>query len=484
MSDPVALRRVADRVGGRIIGDPATPISDVTHDSKAVAPGSLFVAVRGARVDGHAFIAAAIEAGAAAVCVEAEDEYPVPALVVPDTRRAMGPAAAVVYGDPARNLALIGVTGTNGKTTVTHLLEAIAGAAGLVSAVVGTVGARIGGRAVAVERTTPEAPDFQRLLAEMVGAQVELAAVEVSSHALALSRVEGAQFTVAAFTNLTQDHLDFHADMEAYYLAKASLFVPERARRAVIWMDDPAGRRLAGETPLPVTTVGAGPGNDYGVARQELDLGGSSFVIIGEGVDTAVRLPLAGGFNVANALIAAACARSVGVGWEAIADGLESVAPIPGRFEFVETDSPAAVVVDYAHTPDGVVSVIEAARNLAGEGRIIVVVGAGGDRDRAKRPLMGAAAAQADLAFITSDNPRTEEPAAIIGDVLTGTGGGRARIVAQPDRRAAIASALAEAAPGDVVLILGKGHEQGQEFDGVTIPFDDRIVAREEAGRR
>jgi UDP-N-acetylmuramoyl-L-alanyl-D-glutamate--2,6-diaminopimelate ligase len=334
-----------------------------------------------------------------------------------------------------------------------------------------------------VARTTPEASDFQRLLARMVEAGVEVAAVEVSSHALALGRVAGSRFAVAAFTNLSQDHLDFHPDMEAYYRAKASLFVPELAERAVIWVDDPAGRRLAAETSLPVVRVGRGPSAEVTAGDLAMSLEGSSFVLAGVGEAVRVRLRLAGEFNVANALVAAGIAAALGIPSVSIAAGIGSLATVPGRFEIIDTGKAFTVVVDYAHTPDGVAAVIGSARRLAGGGRVIAVVGAGGDRDRAKRPLMGAAAAAADLAFITSDNPRSEDPAAIISQVLLGAASGPAEVRVEADRRRAIHDALEAARPGDVVLILGKGHEQGQQFADRVLPFDDRVVAREEAGR-
>jgi len=334
-----------------------------------------------------------------------------------------------------------------------------------------------------VSRTTPEAADFQRLLARMVEAGVEVAAVEVSSHALSLGRVAGSRFAVAAFTNLSQDHLDFHADMEAYYQAKASLFVPGLAERAVIWVDDPAGRRLAAETSLPVTSVGRIGPAEITASDVELRLGGSRFLMVGTGAPVPVRLALAGEFNVANALVAAGVATALGIPADSIAAGIAAVATVPGRFEIVETEKDFTVVVDYAHTPDGVAAVIGTARGLAGGGRVIAVVGAGGDRDRGKRPLMGAAAAAADVAFLTSDNPRSEDPAAIIDQVLAGAGSGRAVVRVEADRRRAIRAALAAAHRGDVVLILGKGHEQGQQFSDRVLPFDDRVVAREEAAR-
>ncbi|MBM3694474.1 MAG: UDP-N-acetylmuramoyl-L-alanyl-D-glutamate--2,6-diaminopimelate ligase [Actinobacteria bacterium] len=481
--DPVRLGTLADLVGGGVVGDPNVLVSDVTHDSRAAGPGVLFVAVRGFSVDGHRFVAAARAAGSPAVCVEADPGDGGPALVVSDTRAALGPLASQVHGDPSHRMRLVGVTGTNGKTTVCHLVESIVAAAGLMPGRVGTVGARIGEAEVPVPRTTPEASDFQRLLARMVAAGVGVAAVEVSSHALTLGRVAASRFAVAAFTNLGRDHLDFHRDMEDYFRAKASLFVPELARRAVIWVDDPWGARLAREARLPVIRVGRQSPAEITAAEVDLRLSGSSFLLVGWGAPTPVRLRLAGEFNLANALVAAGIAAALGIGADSIAAGMGEVAGVSGRFELVETGRDCTVVVDYAHTPDGVEAVIAAARRLAGGGRIIAVVGAGGDRDRAKRPLMGAAAAAADLAFITSDNPRSEDPETIIAEVLAGTAGRGAEVRTEVDRRVAIRRALRVAGPGDVVLILGKGHETGQQFADRVLPFDDRQVAREEAAR-
>jgi len=481
--DPVRLGTLADLVGGGVVGDPNVLVSDVTHDSRAAGPGVLFVAVRGFSVDGHRFVAAARAAGSPAVCVEADPGDGGPALVVSDTRAALGPLASQVHGDPSHRMRLVGVTGTNGKTTVCHLVESIVAAAGLMPGRVGTVGARIGEAEVPVPRTTPEASDFQRLLARMVAAGVGVAAVEVSSHALTLGRVAASRFAVAAFTNLGRDHLDFHRDMEDYFRAKASLFVPELARRAVIWVDDPWGARLAREARLPVIRVGRQSPAEITAAEVDLRLSGSSFLLVGGGAPTPVRLRLAGEFNLANALVAAGIAAALGIGADSIAAGMGEVAGVSGRFELVETGRDCTVVVDYAHTPDGVEAVIAAARRLAGGGRIIAVVGAGGDRDRAKRPLMGAAAAAADLAFITSDNPRSEDPETIIAEVLAGTAGRGAEVRTEVDRRVAIRRALRVAGPGDVVLILGKGHETGQQFADRVLPFDDRQVAREEAAR-
>jgi len=484
-SSPVTLALIADAVGGGLAGYGGISISDVTHDSRDAGRGMLFVAVPGFTVDGHDFIAKAVAAGAPAVCVQDPSAIPagVPAVVVPDTRAVLGRIAAFVHGDPSRAMQVVGITGTNGKTTVAHLLESIVAAAGRKAGMVGTVGARIDGQLRPVKRTTPEAPDFQRLMAAMVASGVDVAPVEVSSHAMALGRADATHFAVAAFTNLSQDHLDFHDDMEDYYLAKASLFIPERADRAVIWVDDPAGRRLADETGLPVTSVGLG--SDATVTARDIvsTLAGSTFVIVGSNCETDARLDIAGDFNVANALVAAACAAEIGIGWDSIAAGIGSLGRIPGRYELVETGEEHTIVVDYAHTPDGIAAVIATTRLLAPEARLLVVVGAGGDRDTAKRPLMGAAAATADVAIITSDNPRTEGPSSIVDAVASGASGGDATVISEIDRRTAIATAIADAQPGDVVLLLGKGHEQGQDWGGEVLPFDDATVAREEAQR-
>jgi UDP-N-acetylmuramoyl-L-alanyl-D-glutamate--2,6-diaminopimelate ligase len=479
--EPVALARLASAVGARVVGDGERRVWDVTHDSRSAGPGTLFVAIRGFRVDGHRFVSDALDAGAA-VCVEEEPERG-PALVVADTRAALGSLASEVHGRPSEEIALVGVTGTNGKTTVTHMLETIVVAAGLKPGLVGTVGARIGGEPVPAERTTPEASDLQRMLARMVAAGVQVAAVEVSSHALALGRVAGTRFEIVAFTNLSQDHLDFHGSMEAYERVKQSLFVPSYAGRAVVWIDDPAGERLAASTPLPVIRVGLAAGADVTASGLRLGFRGSEFTLTAGEDRVEIHLPLAGDFNVSNAMVAAACAAELGIPWGDVAAGLGRVCVVPGRFETVDVGGGVTAVVDYAHTPDGIAAVVDTARRLAGEGRIIVVVGAGGDRDRSKRPHMGRAAAGADLAILTSDNPRSEDPEAILDEVAAGAAGGRGRVHREPDRRAAIRYALGEAAPGDVVLVLGKGHEQGQEFSDRTVSFDDRKVVRQEAQR-
>jgi UDP-N-acetylmuramoyl-L-alanyl-D-glutamate--2,6-diaminopimelate ligase len=479
-SDPPTLARLAAALGAGLLGDGRVEILDVTHDSRLAGRGKLFVAVRGLSQDGHRFVPDAIAAGAAAVCVERDPPPGVPAIIVPDTRSALGPLAAEVHGHPAERLALIGVTGTNGKTTVTHLIEAMAEAAGETVAVAGTVGARIAGRSVAMSHTTPEASDFQRLLAEMVEAGVRVAAVEVSSHALALGRVEGTRFHVAAFTNLSQDHLDFHGTMEDYFEAKARLFTEHSAQRAVVWVDDPHGRRLLERIGIPVTTVGTADA-DIVVTDPRLDFGGTSFDLAVPDRTVRMRVPLAGRINAANAAVAAACAAEVGIDWDSIAAGAAAVTAVPGRFEIVETSRDCTIVVDYAHTPDGISAMVAAAREMAPGSGVIVVVGAGGDRDRAKRRSMGAAAAAADIAVFTSDNPRSEDPDAILDEIEAGAASGPAEVIRQPDRRLAIRAALHRAGSGDVVLLLGKGHEQGQQFSDRTVSFDDRVVALEEA---
>lgn len=481
-AEPVTLAALAPLTGGVVVGDGSVTVTDVTHDSRAAGAGVLFVAVRGSTTDGHRFVPAAYASGSPAVCVEERDESWAPALVVADTRAALAPLAATVHGRPSERLRLVGVTGTNGKTTVTHLVESICRAAGVPEAVAGTVGARIRGRALPMVRTTPEAPDFQRMLGVMVEAGVDVASVEVSSHALALGRVAETRFAVGAFTNLSQDHLDFHRDMADYEQAKASLF--RQCDRAVIWMDDAAGERIARSLQIPVLGVGRGDGATLRVRDEELSFAGSRFRLDDGATSLSIRIPLAGRFNIANAAVAAGCARVLGVEDAAIAAGIESVAPVPGRFEPVDAAVPFAIVVDYAHTPDGVLSVIGAAREiLAGSGRVIAIVGAGGDRDRAKRPLMGSAACSAHIAILTTDNPRRERPEDVLADVVAGANG-PAEVVVEIDRRLAIRRAVHLARPGDVVLVLGKGHEHTQDFGDHVIAFDDRTVAAEEAGAR
>jgi len=462
---------LAELVGGDLRGDGAVVVTDASHDSRRLLPGSLYLAITGQQFDGHDFANTAVAAGARGLVVERWLQLDVPQIEVPDTRRVMAPIAVRIQGDPSRLVPVIGVTGTNGKTTVTHLLESIALASTRRCGLIGTIETRIGSRQIPNPHTTPEATDFQRLLRTMVDEGADLVACEVSSHSLALGRVAGTTFAVAAFTNLSQDHLDFHGSIESYFEAKATLFQMAAAR--VIWIDDPFGARLAGLYPDSLLVGGRG---DVRATDISEDSRGTSFRLhlpVGS-VDTRIGIP--GPFNLANALVAAAAASLVGFEPAGIAAGLERRSSVPGRFENVAAESAIDVVVDYAHTPDGIANVIAAARSLT-SGRVIAVVGAGGDRDRGKRPHMGRAASAADLVVVTSDNPRGEDPEAIIDEVMAGVE--TPAVVRVTDRRLAISTALGSASDGDIVLILGKGHETGQDIGGVVRPFDDRQVARE-----
>jgi UDP-N-acetylmuramoyl-L-alanyl-D-glutamate--2,6-diaminopimelate ligase len=470
-------------------GDPRTEIASVTHDSRAVGPGALFCCVRGSTADGHDYAPAAVAAGAAALLVERPLGLPVAEVRVASVRAAMGPVAAASFGDPSTKLAVLGVTGTNGKTTTTYVLEAIARAAGIRPGVIGTIGARIAGEPVPGERTTPEAPELQALLARMVDAGVGLAAIEVSSHALVMHRVDGTRFAAACFTNLSHDHLDFHATLEEYFEAKALLFDPARTDAAATNLDDPHGAEIARRAEAAgLTVVGFGLDSPDAVVRAEgLDAGpgGNRFRLVTPYGSADVDSPLVGRFNASNALAAAATALAAGFDVDPVAAGLSAPVIVPGRMERIEAGQPFPVLVDYAHTPDGLEQVLRAARPLVRDGRLVVVFGCGGDRDRAKRPVMGKTAATlADVIVITSDNPRSEDPMTIIGEVVAGVPSGVYPIV-EPDRRRAIALAMAVPghAEGDVVVVAGKGHESGQTAGGVTVPFDDRVVAREELAR-
>jgi UDP-N-acetylmuramoyl-L-alanyl-D-glutamate--2,6-diaminopimelate ligase len=472
-------------------GDPRTEIASVTHDSRAVGPGDLFCCVPGATADGHDHAPAAVAAGAAALLVERPLGLAVAEARVASVRAAMGPVAAAAWGHPSTKLAVLGVTGTNGKTTTTWLLEAIARAAGIRPGVIGTIGARIDGEPVPGQRTTPEAPELQALLARMVGAGVGLAAIEVSSHALVMHRVDGTRFAAACFTNLSHDHLDFHAGLDDYFEAKALLFDPARTAAAAANLDDPYGTEIARRAEAAGLSV-LGFGLDARAAAVRVEdfeaaPSGNRFRLVTPYGSAAVRSPLVGRFNASNALAAAATALAAGLDVEAVAAGLSAPLVVPGRMERVEAGQPFPVLVDYAHTPDGLEQVLRAARPLVAatgsSGRLVVVFGCGGDRDRAKRPAMGKAAARlADVIVVTSDNPRSEEPMAIIEEVVAGIPSGANPIVVA-DRRLAIREALAGRAPGDVVVVAGKGHESGQTAGGVTVPFDDRVVAREELAR-
>ena len=473
---PVPLDHLTVSVpGARFQGDPGVLIADVAYDSREVAPGALFFCVPGERTDGHGFAADAVGAGGVALVVERWLEIDAPQVRVGSVREAMGPMSSLAFGDPAASMITVGVTGTNGKTTVTYLLESIFEAAGWKAGVIGTTGARVGGEPVPSSRTTPEAPDLQRLLAAMRDGDVRANAIEISSHALAQHRVDGLVVDVAVFTNLSQDHLDYHGTMEAYLEAKSRLFTPSHARHAVVNVDDPASRRIL-RAAIPLTTYGIEHDADLRAADIVAKADGTGFEV--DGVQ--IRTSLMGRFNAANALAAVAAARALGVDDDAIVTGIGALHHVPGRMETIDAGQGSLVVVDYAHTPDSIRSVLLAARPLA-PGRLIIVFGCGGDRDRKKRSLMGAAATStADLTIVTTDNPRSEDPLSIIAEIETGANEGGGAYLVEPDRRAAIRLALQEAAAGDVVVIAGKGHEPTQELRDRTIPFDDRIVAREE----
>jgi UDP-N-acetylmuramoyl-L-alanyl-D-glutamate--2,6-diaminopimelate ligase len=429
-------------------------VRDLAYDARAVTSGALFFAVPGERADGHDFAGEAVECGAVALVVERRLELAVPQVVVRDSRAAMGPAADVFFGQPTRELEVVGVTGTSGKTTTCHLLFAILAAAGRRPGLLGTVEARVGGERRGVVRTTPEAIDLQRVFREMLDAGDRSCAMEASSHASVLHRLDRVRFAALVFTNLSQDHLDFHGDMESYFEAKRRLFLVEPRPLAVVNVGDEYGRRLAQELPEAIVFS----------ADDASALDG-------------VELRLQGRFNVENALAALHAARALGIGDDAIRRGLESVRGVPGRFESVDAGQPFHVIVDYAHKPDALENVLRAARELAGEKRVICVVGAGGDRDRGKRPAMGRLASElADVAIVTSDNPRSEDPEAIAAEIVSGAS---AEVEVELDRTAAIRCAIELAEAGDVVLIAGKGAEQGQEFADRTLPFDDRQAAKE-----
>jgi UDP-N-acetylmuramoyl-L-alanyl-D-glutamate--2,6-diaminopimelate ligase len=466
---------VAELSGARVVGDASVVVVDLAYDSRKVEPGTLFFCVVGEKMDGHEFGARAVEEGAAALVVERElTELAVPQVVVGDSRAAMAPLAARFWGDPTAELRMVGVTGTNGKTTTAFLVQEILKAANFPCGLLGTVKQVVGGVEKEVVRTTPEAIELQATFRAMLEGGDEACVMEVSSHAMTLHRADAIHFEVAIFTNLTQDHLDFHADMEDYFLAKRKLF-EMGPKTAIVNIDDPYGRRLASEFDC-VTFSAEGAEADYSARDVSFDAGGARFSV-GE-MDLRTALP--GHFNVANALGAFAAAEAIGVGSEIAAAGLARASRVPGRFEPVDEGQGFTVLVDYAHTPDSLENVLRAARRLT-DGRVISVFGAGGDRDRDKRPKMGrAGAGLSDLTVITSDNPRSEDPEAIVAEVASGAEGAT-ELEVVVDRRAAIALALGRAEPGDTVVIAGKGHEQGQEFEnGRKIPFDDREVAREE----
>ena len=480
-----------------IVGDARAEVADLAYDSRRVEPGTLFFCVPGEKADGHEFAPAAVERGAVGLVVERQlPGLEVAQVVVGDARAAMAPLAARFRGDPTAELRVAGITGTNGKTTTAFLLRELLEAAAIQSGLLGTVKQVVGAVEEEVERTTPEAIDLQATFRRMLEGGDRACAMEVSSHALALHRVDAVHFELALFTNLTQDHLDFHGDMEDYFLSKRKLFADLAPEVRIVNLDDPYGRRIAEEFEC-LTFSAEGADADFSARDVSFDASGATFAVVtptgrkakpgtalrpvGGGFE--VRTAMPGHFNVANALGAFAAAIALEVSPREAAAGLAKARRVPGRFEPIAEGQGFAVLVDYAHTPDSLENVLRAARRLT-SGRVISVFGAGGDRDRDKRPKMGrAGAAGSDLAIVTSDNPRSEDPEAIVAEILAGIED-RGGVEAETDRRAAIALAFERAEPGDTVVIAGKGHEQGQEFEGGRrVPFDDREVAREELRR-
>ena len=454
----------------------ATDVSSLAYDNRVVTDGALFFCVPGFTRDGHDFAADAVARGAAALVVERPVAAGAPQVEVASVRAAMAPAAARFYGDPTARLATVGVTGTNGKTTTAFLVRALLDAAGRQSGLLGTVKSVIGGIEHEVLRTTPEAIDLQRTFRDMLDAGDQACVMEVSSHALTLHRADAIHFAAAIFTNLTQDHLDFHETMEEYYAAKRRLFTDLAPAHAIVNVDDPYGARLAAELGTAVTFALDNEAS-YRADALQTGLDGSQFTVTAPDGVFELSSPLSGRFNVSNVLGAFAAARSLGIDADVAIAAIAAAGQVPGRFQSVNEGQDFAVLVDYAHTPDSLENVLRAARGVT-EGRLHVVFGCGGDRDRGKRPLMGEIAARlADRVIVTSDNPRSEDPAAIIDEILVGSG---EEVEHEVDRRVAIDQAISTASAGDVVVIAGKGHEQGQEFEGGRkIPFDDVTVARE-----
>ena len=469
----------------QVIGPLDRPVESITYDSRRVQRNGLFVALRGEKTDGHEFIGQAIERGATVIVAEREEKHArATCVVVENTRTAMADLAASFYGFPVRKLKLAGVTGTNGKTTTTFLIKHICDKAGLRCGLIGTVRYEIGERVLPATRTTPESLDLQELFAQIVNAGCKAAAMEVSSHALAQERTRGLEWDTAVFTNLTQDHLDFHGTMEKYFEAKAKLFTQladqqqKRKPVAIVNIDDRYGEQLLNrmDKKISVVTYGMGVRADFRASSYRMEVGGTSYQLDANGKSYLVRVPLIGRFKVANSLAALAAAQAMGVGLREAVLSLGKSPQVPGRLEAVPAKRQFQVFIDYAHSPDALLNVLKTLRELA-PGRLIVVFGCGGDRDRQKRPLMAAVVDQnADFAIITSDNPRKEDPDAIIAEVETGFRSTNYEKVA--DRTAAITRAIELAQPRDVVLIAGKGHENYQEFADHTVPFDDMQVAR------
>ncbi|MDA8204883.1 MAG: UDP-N-acetylmuramoyl-L-alanyl-D-glutamate--2,6-diaminopimelate ligase [Thermaerobacter sp.] len=473
---------------GRVIGDGSVAVTGIQHDSRQVEKGDLFCAIPGFRTDGHLYCSEALSRGAAAFLVEREEALPHGAagIVVDNARLALAVCADVFYGHPSGRLWMVGVTGTNGKTTTTHLVRAVLEGSDVPCGLTGTLHTLIGAETFRVIRTTPEAPDLQRILRHMADRGMRAAVMEVSSHALALARVNGVDYDVGVFTNLTQDHLDFHKDFESYFRAKALLFerlgdgLKKGPRAAILNADDPYVERLKAVTPVPILTYGLNAGADIRAGQLQITSRGVQFLAtFPSGVQQPVSFGMPGRFNVLNALAAMAVGHVYGLAPDTMAEALARYQGVPGRFERIDEGQPYSVIVDYAHTPDGLANALSTAREFA-IGKIGVVFGAGGDRDRGKRPLMGEVAGKfSDWTVLTADNPRSEDPVDIIHEIEAGIQAVGGRWQVELDRERAIKLALSQAQPGDVVLIVGKGHETYQIYRDGTIHFDDREVARQ-----
>lgn len=473
----------------RVVNNADADITGIAYDSRKVKPGFVFVAMAGGKFDGHDFITTALEAGAAAIIAEREVETAInrgiPYVIAPNGRIAMGEISAPFYGHPSRDMKLIGVTGTSGKTTVTHLIQSIFNANGDKAGLVGTLGTRIGDELIETEHTTPESVDLQHVLAYMRDKGVKAVAMEASSHGLYQGRTLGCEFDCGIFTNIARDHLDFHKTLEAYLDAKMILFntYPEMSDKrfyAAVNADDPSAGKVIEAAKGEVVTFGVEADADLTASNIEVSDRSVAFDMGWKGSTVPVKLPIGGFFNVYNALSAAAAALALGIDMDIIVRGLAAARKVPGRFESVDCGQDFGVIVDYAHTPDELENVLRTAKGLT-EGRLIAVFGCGGDRDRGKRPIMGGIGAElADLVVVTSDNPRTEDPEFIISEVLAGISDeDKARVTVQADRKEGIREAISLARTGDLVVIAGKGHEDYQIFADRTIHFDDREVARE-----
>lgn len=493
-TDPVPLRAVIAAVPDAVVtGDPAGTVSGVTHDSREVIAGDLYAAMPGASHHGADFANEAVAAGASAILTDEEGAAritaAVPVVVADSPRNVLGQVSSEIYGRPSEKLTVLGVTGTNGKTTTSYLLDAGLRGAGMVTGLLGTIETRVGDRALPSVRTTPEAPDLQASLALMLEAGAEAVSMEVSSHALALRRIDGTRLRASIFTNLTQDHLDFHPSLEDYFKAKARLFTEALTDVAVINVDDPYGLRLLERSRLPVVTFSVIGSHlaDWTLASSERDGMRSRLALAGPtGERLQLSVALLGGFNASNLLGAVSALSTLGLDLDKVVQGIEALPGVPGRMEVVDAGQPFVALVDYAHTPDAVATLLSTLRELT-PSRVIIVLGCGGDRDASKRPLMGrAAASAADVAVLTSDNPRSEDPSAILAEMEEGAraAGSPHEIHIELDRRAAIELAVSLARPGDVVCIAGKGHETGQDIGGVVHHFDDREVLRQALAAR